>query len=448
MKKEFRLLAWISILPFFANAQLTNNGATILITNDAHLVLNDISLHNNGTFHQTAGSVTFTGSISAFIQGSQSPVFYLLNVNKPAGTLQLQTDITVNRSVSFFNGILNMGSGNIILDPAASLIGESESSHITGSSGYIQITRNLNAPVAVNPGGLGAIITSSQNLGAVTIRRGHQSQTNGTGNGNSILRYYDIIPSNNTALNATLRINYLDAELNGLDENILLLWKTNNGANWSSLGRTSGNSTANYVEQTGIDNFARFTLSSPNNALPVIWGSFNTQCFSDRVRIVWKTQQEQNTAWFIIRRSADAQSWNVIGTLAAAGSSNVPVTYTYADVQPLPGKTYYQVQLQDSDGRVSFSPIFISTCGTEESIKVFPNPVHRDCWIRIGSSAAGPVLLRLYDSKGALVQQRRETIQQGLNQFQLHLGELAAGIYSLAVTLPDGTVRIVKIEKY
>jgi hypothetical protein len=44
-----------------------------------------------------------------------------------------------------------------------------------------------------NPANLGIFITSDKNLGNVTIRRGHQSQPNISGSGNSILRYYDIL---------------------------------------------------------------------------------------------------------------------------------------------------------------------------------------------------------------------------------------------------------------
>jgi hypothetical protein len=66
----------------------------------------------------------------------------------------------------------------------------------------------------INPGNLGAFITSAANVGVVTIRRGHVSQS-GAGLASSINRYYSITAENNTNLNATLRLKYFDAELNG-----------------------------------------------------------------------------------------------------------------------------------------------------------------------------------------------------------------------------------------
>jgi hypothetical protein len=105
------------------------------------------------------------------------------------------------------------------------------------------------------------------------------------------------------------------------------------------------------------------------------------------------------------------------------------------------------VQEQDVDGRLNTSPVLLSNCGTADVLKVFPNPVQNSCWISIQSGRSGLVLLRLYDSKGALVQQLHENIQVGNNQFELRLSSIARGIYSLVVTLPDGNSKTLKIEK-
>jgi hypothetical protein len=245
-----------------------------------------------------------------------------------------------------------------------------------------------------------------------------------------------------------VRIKYFDAELNGLNENNLTVWKSNNNANWTDLGKTSNNTTLNFVEKTGINDLGRFTLSSPFNILPLIWSSFNTQCLSGQVRISWKTEQEQNTSLFIIRRSTDGRSWTTIGTLKAAGNSDSPISYNYTDQQSLSAISYYQIQQQDFDGRLTVSPVLTNSCGTTERVNVYPNPVLNNCWINIQLTKGGSLTMQLYDSKGALVQQRREFVQNGNSQLELRLGNFAKGLYSLVITRPDGTIRVVKIEKY
>lgn len=446
-KISWQLLS-LAALPLFSGAQLINNGATIIINNPTNLVLNDLSFQNNGPFNQSLGTISFTGSSPAIINATVSPAFYQLSINKPASSLQLQTGFSIINQLQFTDGLIDLNNNTILLDPAALLTGEKETSHITGTTGgYVQITKTLNAPVAENPGNLGAIISSLVNLGSVTIRRGHQSQVNPVGGGNSILRYYDIIPANNTSLNATLRVNYFDAELNGLTESSLHVWKRESNGKWSDLVKSSTDIAANYVERTGIQDFTRFTLSSAGNPLPLIWSSFNTECQGAQVRISWKTEQEQNTQQFIIRRSSDGRNWITIANLPAAGNSSIARLYNYLDQQPSSGPSYYQILQQDIDGRLTLSPVLLNNCNAGDDLKVFPNPVFTECWISLQLNRGGNIIIQLFDSKGALVQVRQEAVRNGNSQLPLQMQNLPKGIYSVVIKLPDGNIRAVKLEK-
>src|SRR5690606_16148686 len=116
----------------------------------------------------------------------------------------------------------------------------------------------LNAPASENPGQLGAIISSTQNLGSTVIRRGHVAYT--INSQPSIYRYYEIVPSLNNNLNAVLRFHYLDEELHGHIEDDLTQWRTEDDMNWIEAGKSSGDISANYVELTQIASFAKHSL--------------------------------------------------------------------------------------------------------------------------------------------------------------------------------------------
>jgi len=407
------------------------------------LVLDNLSLQNNGMFHQIAGTVLFTGKTNTFISGSSAPVFYNLQLDKPSASLQLQTGIRVNNQLQFTNGLLHLNGNNIVLVPTALLTGENETSYIAAvSGGYVEITKTLNAPSAENPGNLGLVISSPQNLGPVTIRRGQSLLGIAAGNG-SILRYFDVSPSNNTGLNATLRFQYLDAELNGLNENDLTTWTSNNNAGWTSLGEASRNTAGNYVEQTGINSFSRFTLALPSAK----WSSFNTECTGSEVRIRWKSEVDQ-TASFTVRRSTDSRNWTIIGTVPASGKRTASPDYYFVDSQAPSGTVYYQVQQNNPDDRPRLSPVLQNNCGRQEELNVFPNPVQQNCWVQVRSENTTAIVLRIYDHKGALVQQKREIIQKGNNQFELSMMHLAAGTYALIISWTDGKTKMKRLEKY
>jgi hypothetical protein len=251
-----------------AQLQITS-GSFLKTTGNANLVLQNIGLNNNGGFNQSEGTVMFRGNTNVTISGSQLIGFNNLILAKETNTsIVLQRGISVNNQVVFTGGLLDLNSFNIDLATNALLIGENESSRIMGANGgKVTIAVNLSAPNAANPGNLGAVISSPQNLGMVSIQRGHQSQTNSIGNGSSILRYYDITPTNNSSLKATLRFNYFDAELNNIAENDLVLFKSTVNGNWGSVGYTTRDAAQNFVEKINIPDFSRWTLSNPGNAL-------------------------------------------------------------------------------------------------------------------------------------------------------------------------------------
>jgi hypothetical protein len=85
--------------------------------------------------------------------------------------------------------------------------------------------------------------------------------------GSSVLRYYDITPTNNNSVKATFRFNYFDAELNNIAENDLVLFRSTANGNWGSVGYTTRDAYQNFVEKINIPDFSRWTLSNPGNAL-------------------------------------------------------------------------------------------------------------------------------------------------------------------------------------
>ena len=82
-----------------------------------------------------------------------------------------------------------------------------------------------------------------------------------------IERYFDITPDVNSGLNATMVFHYDESELNGLGENALTLYSSEDGINWVLRGGTV-DALANTVTLSGIDSFSRWTLG-PMPALAI-----------------------------------------------------------------------------------------------------------------------------------------------------------------------------------
>jgi hypothetical protein len=101
----------------------------------------------------------------------------------------------------------------------------------------------------------------------------------------------------------------------------------------------------------------------------------------------------------------------------------------------------------DIDGRITLSPVLQSNCTVSDAVAVYPNPTYGNCWVSIQSASSTPVIMRLYDSKGALVKQQLENVQAGTTQIVLPLNNMAHGIYNLLISWGGGQVKTIKIEK-
>lgn len=425
------------------------SGAEVKLTGGVVITLENMHLDNDGTISLAAGdgSFHFSGNTTTSILGGTLPMFDAMAIAKTGSAqLTLQRNIGVVSAINFTSGLFNLNNNNIFLQPTALLNGESETSRITGTNGgVVEITRMLSAPASENPGNLGAFFSSTQNFGSTVIRRGHTAHTISIRN--SVNRYFDITPTNNTALNATLRFQYLDAELNGLDENSILLWKSTDNINWSSIGFDSRNTTTNYVEKTGLTGFSRWTLNLPSGALPVTFISINARCNNGKIIVTWKTAQEINSSRFDIERSTNGTNWIVIGSVPASGNSQTEHTYNYTDINPIPSGAIHRIVEHDIDGRRQYTGIVRSPCDGKEDIRVWPNPVDDIAWLNIYSNGHSPVLIQVYDSKGALVLMQKANLLQGGNQLAVPVQKLAAGIYELKVNYQNSKSKMFRLVK-
>jgi len=365
MKKYF-LLYKILFLSTQGFGQLNiSTGAQWVNSGNVTVNIQNMDIINNGAFTAGNSSIKFTGNQNSSISGTGMPLFSILEVAKTNNAkVLLGRNIGVGSSINFISGQLDLNNNNILLDPAAYIAGESETNKIIGANGgFVEITQNMNAPASINAGNLGATITSSADLGSVTIRRGHLPQS-GTGLVNSIQRYYSIVPQNNSNLNATLRLRYFDAELNGQNENVIVIYKSDdNGANWNNLSQTIRNINADYVEKTGLSSLSLQTLSNDAALADGVTGLvFAAQRKkSTEVQLNWSTQTETNmNGYEVQRRLNNEQSFSVrtfVNSLAPGGTSNASLSYSYVDANSYTDTSFYRLRIVDINGGFTYSDI-------------------------------------------------------------------------------------------
>jgi hypothetical protein len=406
--------------------KLTGGTYNMVLTGNMHL-------ENNAPVNNSTLVIKGTGASSS-LRGTAPLTVANLLVNKTAGqNLQLQKNITVADGVTFTSGLLDLNGFDLVLADTAALNGESETSRVTGTGGAVQITQNLNAPLAENPGNLGLVITSGANWGSTVIRRSPAVNSSLNG-GSSIRRSYQVTPANNTGLSTFLRMYYLDAELNALDENVLDFYRTDNGGtNWTNIGSASRNTTQNFVNVNGLQTMGMFTLSTTNNPLPIALSAFSAACVNNRAELQWRIDNPATVAFFRIDKSKDGQVWENIADQIKV-QSQAGYTYTFTDVAPV--YPYYRLQAAAPDGAVSYSPVQQVNCDHKGySFRLVQNPV-TDNRVMINVQAYAPldeVALLVYDLEGRLLQRQTIGIAAGSSGLTAGVPGLAKGMYLVQI---------------
>ena len=199
---------------------------------------------------------------------------------------------------------------------------------------------------------------------------------------------------------------------------------------------------------TDIDNQVRGSVpyrgaDEASVPLPVSLFSFSADTRQNDVWLNWATAFENNSSVFEIQRSTDQVNFQVIGSIAAAGSSAMLRNYGYPDRNILEKDLawiYYRLRLVDRDGAYTFSKIIRvkNPKAGELVISVYPLPFNAYPTLSISSGKAGIAGYRLLNSSGQVILNGQMTLKAGLNRFDMHeLAKVLPGTYFLEVEFGD-----------
>lgn len=372
----------ISILLIIFNLIYTQelqieNGCQFVIENNPTINLTNMDFINYGIFYSDSSLFLFEGNSIVNIFGVDTIEFFQININKSDQYLQLKQNIAVKDSLWMTNGIIELNYHDIFLDSTGWILNENEQNYITGiSGGEIVSQQHYGIANAVNPGNLGAIISSNQVLGDVEIRRGHTEST--LPNGNSIHRYYTINSQNNINLAASLQFHYFDHELNTINEYDLDMWRfdgsvwTRQNVNYSPAERDTVN---DYLVKSGIPSFSKWTLGPSSSILPVELIYFDVRCKNGERTAYWSTATEINCDYYEIRQSEDAMQWEKANVISGSGNSTIVQDYVLS--LPNSPSNYFQLIQYDFNGASDTFQIVYSNCNLEQSnieLSIYPNP--------------------------------------------------------------------------
>lgn len=150
--------------------------------------------------------------------------------------------------------------------------------------------------------------------------------------------------------------------------------------------------------------------------------------FSNVIR--WATATEIDNDFFEVQKTADGESWEVIGEVSGHGTCKEVTNYEFTDSNVSPGvSVYYRLKQVDFDGQEEYSSLVrVGLAYTEmSSLSIYPNPAVD----QVNIHWPGFILkeVKIFNLAGVLV--------RSSNEMQIGLDGLEPGYYLIRVTDPE-----------
>jgi hypothetical protein len=185
----------------------------------------------------------------------------------------------------------------------------------------------------------------------------------------------------------------------------------------------------------------RFTDNSP---VPVTLSAFRSQRVGHAVKLTWTTQLENNFSHFLLERSTDARSYEVIATVNASGNTRGS-SYSYHDAPHLSNpKYYYRLKMMDMDGKFTYSKVLLENFNGKKSLSLYPSIVPGNQMTVLFDKVSDRAEIKILGSGGKLI--RRINMNGGSGYEVVDLSNVASGMYVLVLQDASGiqTCKFVK----
>lgn len=464
----------------------TSNASSTLNTNNTHIkVAGDISLFHPSTYtnFNSSGVLEFNGSGSQAYQTNGTLTLRDIIINNTGTGLYLSSDhirTSSAGSITLTNGIVHTSNKRVIITNTSSsaISGGSTDSYINGKLRAFITNNNqtYNLPVGDasqyakvelknnNLQGISRLdvrfLSSFTSSGALDPTNAIDFGTPYTGIASEGI--WEIIP-NNQPTNGSYSVFLIhddgagydgfglpvsnDAFI-GLEDNqfgILKRDHTSNSASaWygASIGTMNANDgpgrmkTDGYISRYGLTSFSDFAIAKQEFPLAIELSELDANCTSEGVLVNWVVESENNSHYYTIERSLDAERFEVIGEISVTNGHSFPKEYSLIDREVNPNiPVYYRLKEYDNNGKASvFKPVMVDCDRVDnESSVVSGRQIGSNEMLVEAKIPEGIYQLSIFNDTGKLITNKTISMSDADNEFLFDASYFTTGIYFVLI---------------
>jgi hypothetical protein len=135
--------------------------------------------------------------------------------------------------------------------------------------------------------------------------------------------------------------------------------------------------------------------------LPVKLLSFNAQRSGSNVLVKWIASSETDMDQYIVERSADGSNFSAIGSRQS--SNQLHADYSYNDLSPLAGNSYYRLAMKEFSGLTTYSRIVQVSFNSSFDAKLYPSQWTLGSNLSIKNPLQESLTIQFYGAEGRLL---------------------------------------------
>jgi hypothetical protein len=289
------------------------------------------------------------------------------------GVVELGGPLQVNSQLTFASGILRSGSSSVLrIGDGAVLIGAGPRSFVDGPIekqgddafvfplGDISGTDTVWAPIGISdPGSSVSDVFRAEYFYSTPPNNWDLDDMCPGSNLDHVsgLEYWELSRiSGSTYPDVT--IYWKDAQRSGINDlsdlAVSHLSDCSGDLRWHNMGGTGtgslGPGGSGEITGTGFTSYSPISFGSKSgfsNPLPVELLEFTAYCDGSATELRWSTATEQNSWFYSVERSVDAQTYEEVGSVPASGNSSTVLSYSFRDAFAVSGTSYYRLKQMD-----------------------------------------------------------------------------------------------------
>lgn len=285
--------------------------------------------------------------------------------------------------------------------------------------------RTLNFGTALNTNGFGAHF---RNGGAINI----QTMNGGVhflGAGSTMNLTAQVQSSSTQIVSHTSNLNFTGTFIASGGENRIILGNFRDDASTSK----SGTGTVSYLL---IDNLQLYEVPV---VLPIELTKFDLICSEIYNLLYWNTASEHNNESFTLEKSCDGITYEIIGEIPGAGSSNDINNYQFFDNEFCPNTSYYKLFQQDFNGNKKLLETIAANCH-HDIVKLISD----NNFITIQNGNSEIIDFQIYNSLGQIVMDFSNQIIPKNEEKKIDLNSIASGFYFFRYRNSKNEAQIIK----